>query len=178
MYVSFRWTVFPLKCYYILFLSLAFAHPANSLPANISNRPSFPSSQPNFLPASLLSDLKNTTSPLSLRSSGCYKPAPSYPRVTPQDAIIALGELARIPDDLYAIRTFRQSAVLRLEGTAVILLVQVGKEKDYFSIYDVLMQAFNIVDHCIVQQWKEEQLGGEIEVGTGDKFRVAVMGRL
>ncbi|KAL8677309.1 MAG: hypothetical protein Q9186_006242 [Xanthomendoza sp. 1 TL-2023] len=156
----------------------SFAHPANSLPANISNRPLFPSSQPNFLPASLLPDLQNTSSRLSLRSTGCYKPKLSIPRVTPRDAIIALGELAWVRDDFYAIRTFGASAVLRIEGTAVILLVQVGKEKDYFSIYDVLMQAFNIVDHCIVQQWEAEQLGGEIEVGTGDKFRVAVMGKL
>ncbi|KAL8807007.1 MAG: hypothetical protein Q9182_000988 [Xanthomendoza sp. 2 TL-2023] len=161
-----------------ILLPLLLARPSNSLPANISEQPQSSSSQPNFLPDFLLPDTKNTTSTPYLRSSGCYKPTLSARRLAPRDAIIALGELAKQQEDFNSIRAFYRNAVLTLEGTAVILLMKTGHEIDYFSIYDIVVQAFHIVDHCILQQLGGEQLGGELEVGTGNKFRVIVRGKM
>lgn len=66
---------------------------------------------------------------------------------------------------------------MAIEGTAVILLVKVGSEDDQFTIYDIVMQALSIINYCIFQQSPEERLGGDLEVGMGDKFRVVVQGK-
>ena len=66
---------------------------------------------------------------------------------------------------------------MQIEGTAVILLIKIGTEDDYFSIFDIVAQALNIINHCIFQQLQNEQLGGDSEVGTGDRFRVVVQGK-
>lgn len=161
-------------CGSVLF-SLSCALPSVFQPANSSDGSTFSLDRPTFLPDHLLQEIKNATSGRALRSSGCYKPTPTARHVSPQDATIALGDLARTRE-FYTIRTFSKSVVMQHQGTAVILLVKVGDGDDYFSVYDILMQAFNIINHCIFQQWTDQQLGGALEVGTG--FRVVVRGRM
>ncbi|KAL8667156.1 MAG: hypothetical protein Q9168_007321 [Polycauliona sp. 1 TL-2023] len=133
--------------------------------------------KPKSLPDHLLHKLRNTTTNTpSLGTSRCYKIAPTARYVSPQDATVALGEIARV-QDFFAVRTFHKSLAMAIEGTAVILVVKIGTEDDHFTVYDIVMQALNIINYCIFQQFPEERLGGDIEVGTGDKFRVVVQGK-
>ena len=146
--------------------------------ANSSTLPlSIPDRKPKSLPDHLLRTLENTTSIPSLRTSRCYRPAPTAKYISPQDATVALGEIARMRD-FFAIRTFHKSMLMAIEGSAVILLVKVGVEDDQFTTFDIVMQALNIINYCIFQQWPEERLGGDLEVGTGDRFRVVVQGKM
>ncbi|CAL8579416.1 hypothetical protein XPA_005164 [Xanthoria parietina] len=145
--------------------------------ANISNPPFSILDRPRSdLPEASIPSPQNTTGTHSLRSSRCYRPAPTARYVSPQDATVALGEIARMRD-FFAVRTFHKSIAMAIEGTAVILVVKIGNEDDQFSIYDIVMQALNIINYCIFQQGPTERLGGDVEVGMGDKFRVVVQGK-
>ncbi|KAL8644312.1 MAG: hypothetical protein Q9226_007829 [Calogaya cf. arnoldii] len=162
-------------CCAIFFISIN-ALPSDPSPASSSNPPISILDGPKILPDQVLRSLQNTTSIQPLRSSRCYEPAPTARYVSPRDATVALGELAQMRD-FFAIKTFHKSIAMAIEGTAVILLVKIGDEDDQFTIFDVVVQALNIINYCIFQQWPAERLGGDMEVGTGDKFRVVVQGK-
>ncbi|KAL8994535.1 MAG: hypothetical protein Q9169_005518 [Polycauliona sp. 2 TL-2023] len=148
-----------------VFLTLTNALSSDISTASISTLPLPILRKPKSLPDHSLHKLQNATSFPSFGTSRCYKPAHTAQYVSPQDATIALGEVARFPN-FFIVRTFNKSIAMAIEGTAVILLVKVGNEDDQFTIYDIVMQALNIINYCIFQQFPGERLGGDIEVAS------------
>lgn len=114
----------------------------------------------------------DTSSPL-FDMTGCNRPGPGIRTVSPQDALIALGRLASAPD-FFAIRTFRSFGSLATWNTAAIFLAKIDAGPDDFSIFDIASQALEVIKYCIVHQPPAARLGGALEVGGQNRFRLVV----
>lgn len=108
--------------------------------------------------------------------SGCYVPGPGLRLVSAQDALIVLGSLANTPA-FFNVKTYRNLAVLAEFNTAVIVLVKVGHGEDAFTTFDIASQAIEVIKYCIIQQPPASRLGGAIEVGSKNVFRLLVQTR-
>ncbi|KAL8934437.1 MAG: hypothetical protein Q9211_005224 [Gyalolechia sp. 1 TL-2023] len=97
--------------------------------------------------------------------------------VSPQDALIGLGGIANVVGFFHN-RIFRESLVLADLHTAVIAVINVGAGPDQFSFFDIASQAIAIIHYCIIQQPPAVRLGGAIEVGSQNNFRVVVQARV
>ncbi|KAL8712834.1 MAG: hypothetical protein Q9220_003042 [cf. Caloplaca sp. 1 TL-2023] len=114
-------------------------------------------------PGHLIHNVNGNDSTAPLKYAGCYKPSPTTRHISPQHATIALGNIARAKD-FYSSRVFDNYASLQTVGSVVIFLIKSGKGDDVFSIYDIVSQAFNIINYCVFQQLPGEQLGGQMEL--------------
>ena len=128
-----------------------------------------------FTDISIQTTHNGTSNPLS-DLSGCYIPAPGMRPVSPQDALIALGNLASTIN-FFGIRRYRDFAVLADWRSAAIVLVKIATGPDDFSIFDVASQALQIIHYCIIQQPAAQRFGGVIEIGSRNKFRLIVQAR-
>ncbi|KAL8957929.1 MAG: hypothetical protein Q9193_004917 [Seirophora villosa] len=140
----------------------------------------FPQSVPNLGAVTNASNalVKNQSSSTTLRErTGCFQAHPSIRTVTPQDALVALGKLA-FPSDFYADRYYYDETVLRRFRSASIVLTKVNVGGDAFSMFNVASQVLEIIKFCIVQETPENWFGGLLEVGSLNRFRVVVHGRL
>lgn len=107
----------------------------------------------------------------SLQIYGCYGPAPGLSYVTAQDGIIALGEIAH-SQGFYQVRSWNAPAVLAEWNTAAIYLAKIGMGTDFFSLYQVAVQAMDILWQCVM--FSHEPYGGALPIGGRDVFRVVV----
>lgn len=128
------------------------------------------------LPVSFVQGPRNGSSGTSLHMTGCFAPAPGIRVISPQDALIVLGSVANVVA-FFNIRRWDHSVVLATSDTAVIAVIKIGYGPDEFSLFDIASQAITIVHYCIVQQLPTNRLGGALEVGSRNRFRVVVQGR-
>lgn len=124
-----------------------------------------------------IGDLQNNNGSSLSHMTGCYTPESGILTISPQDALVALGRLAS-PSDFFDTQAYRSFTVLRTWRTAAIALIQIDTGPDEFSLFDVATQAIEITKFCIIHQPPGIRLGGALEVGSQNRFRVVVRGRL
>ncbi len=120
-------------------------------------------------------DLNNTTSKPLQHLTGCFPPHSEARLISPQDALIALGRLAS-PKDFFNPERYAQSTVLRTwrSVTIGVFKVRPGGAYDDFSLFDIASQAIEIIKFCVIHQPPEARLGGALDVGSRNVFRVVV----
>ncbi|KAL8934226.1 MAG: hypothetical protein Q9216_006014 [Gyalolechia sp. 2 TL-2023] len=128
------------------------------------------------LPVSSSNQSRNDSSGNLSDMTGCFAPAPGIRTISPQDALIALGKTADVVG-FYNAKHFEDSAVLANWDTTVIAVIKVGDGPDEFSSFDAASQAIVIIHYCIIQQPPRLRLGGSLEVGSLNNFRVVVQAR-
>lgn len=156
-----------------LLSSLIATLPPDSLTANLTSR--FMHNLGPMTNASNILVNDKATAPLRDRT-GCFTAQPGLRTVTPQDAFIALGRLA-FPRDFYTDRVYQDNTVIKEFRSASIALIKNDVGPDAFSLFNIASQAIEIIKFCIVQQTPQNWLGGLLEVGSRNRFRVVVHGQ-
>lgn len=124
-------------------------------------------------PSSLTQRPRNVSNGDLQHMTGCFRPGTGGQQVSPQDALVTLGLAANVVA-FFSPRHFDKSVVLASYNTAVIGLVRMGTGSDEFSYFDIMSQAISVIEHCIFQELPYSRLGGAIEVGSQNQFRVIV----
>lgn len=157
--------------YRVFCILAASALPQDPPTAELLARALPPSNDPKLLPIALSQNYRNTT----LRTSGCYPPESGHDRISPQDAIIAIGKLSA-GGDFYDITTWYSSQQLYRWEDVRIELVTVREGHDRFSKYEIAIQAIDLLWHCVI--FSPHNYGGAIAIGQADVFRVVLSQRL
>lgn len=145
----------------------------DALPTDPSDKVPISSQRFRPFPSSLTQGLRNDNDSNLQHMTGCFQLGPGKKDVSPQDAVIALGLAANVRG-FFSPRLFEKSVILANWNTAVIGVIRMGFGSDEFSFFDIIAQAVTVVQYCVYQQLPASRLGGAIEVGSQNQFRVVV----
>ena len=88
-----------------------------------------------------------------------------------QDGIIALGMVAH-SQDFNLVRGWSTQSLLVQWESVVIYLIKVGAGIDYFSKYEAVILAMDVLWQCVI--YRALPLGGALPIGDRSVFRVVL----
>ncbi|KAL8906630.1 MAG: hypothetical protein Q9207_001884, partial [Kuettlingeria erythrocarpa] len=162
---------FPL---WILLCSRTTAIPPDSLTLNLSAQTLASLERLKPITDSSNQDLNSSTIKPLQDLTGCFPPHSEARVISPQEALIALGRLAS-PKDFFINKPYTHTTLISTWRSVTIGVFKIRPgDYDDFSLFDIASQAIEIIKFCVIQQPADARLGGALDVGSRNVFRVVV----